>query len=86
MEISTKHRLGKLPEGAALMSDFMALLHAADYVPLPIMVQHAAFAGALPIPHKDPFDRMLIAQAQLEGYALVSNETLFDSFGVKRIW
>ncbi len=43
-------------------------------------------AGNLPISHKDPFDRMLIAQALLESLTLVSNEALFDAFGVSRLW
>ena len=47
---------------------------------------HAMQAGLMEIPHKDPFDRMLIAQAQLEGLSLVSNEALFDRFGVDRLW
>jgi PIN domain nuclease of toxin-antitoxin system len=43
-------------------------------------------AGALPGPHKDPFDRMLIAQAMLDGMVLVSNEQHFDAYGVRRFW
>ncbi len=43
-------------------------------------------AGLLPGPLKDPFDRMLIAQAQAEGLTLVSNETIFDHYGVSRLW
>jgi len=43
-------------------------------------------AGSLAIPHKDPFDRLLIAQAVLEGMTLVSNEAAFDAFGVSRLW
>ena len=53
---------------------------------LPITVEHAALAGALAIQHKDPFDRLLIAQAQIEQLLLVSNEALFDGFGVRRLW
>ena len=54
--------------------------------PLPITLRHAQVAGLLPIPHKDPFDRLLIAQAQTETLVLVSNEVIFDSFGVIRLW
>jgi PIN domain nuclease of toxin-antitoxin system len=43
-------------------------------------------AGALPGPHRDPFDRMLIAQAMLEALVLVSNEQPFDAYGVARLW
>jgi PIN domain nuclease of toxin-antitoxin system len=47
---------------------------------------HAVRAGALPFAHGDPFDRLLIAQAQIERVPLLSNEKLFDAFGVERIW
>jgi PIN domain nuclease of toxin-antitoxin system len=47
---------------------------------------HAVRAGILPGPHKDPFDRMLIAQAQAENMAVVSNDEVFDNYGVTRIW
>jgi PIN domain nuclease of toxin-antitoxin system len=47
---------------------------------------HGQRAGMLPGPHRDPFDRMLIAQAHAEGIPLVSNEEIFDHYGVTRIW
>ena len=50
------------------------------------MLSHAKTAGELPLHHRDPFDRLLIAQAQIEDAYLVSNETLFDTFGVLRLW
>ena len=53
---------------------------------LSITVADAVRAGALPGPHRDPFDRMLIAQAQARDLVLVSNETLFDRYGVRRLW
>lgn len=53
---------------------------------LPIAFGHAQAAGALPGAHRDPFDRMLIAQALAEGLTLVSNERVFDAFGVARLW
>lgn len=86
MEVTTKHRLGKLDEVAALVGDFAGTLAAADYTILAIELDHAALAGSLDIAHKDPFDRLLIAQARVEGIPLVSNEKLFDGFGVARIW
>ena len=58
----------------------------AGFEHLSITVRHAQLAGNLAIPHKDPFDRLLIAQAILEGMVLVSNEALFDAFGVQRLW
>jgi PIN domain nuclease of toxin-antitoxin system len=53
---------------------------------LPISIRHAEAAGALPGPHRDPFDRMLIAQALVEDFDLVSNERAFDAYGVRRLW
>ena len=53
---------------------------------LDITILHAQRAGRLPGDHRDPFDRMLIAQAQLEDLALVSDERVFDRYGVTRIW
>lgn len=86
MEITTKYRIGKLSEGERLSADFSGVLAEYDYVPLAITIEHAAHAGKLPFAHGDPFDRILIAQAQLENALLVSNERLFDSFGVQRLW
>ena len=51
-----------------------------------ITVSHAERAGRLPGPHKDPFDRMLVAQSLAHDLPLVSIESLFDGFGVRRIW
>jgi PIN domain nuclease of toxin-antitoxin system len=53
---------------------------------LAITVEHGQRAGLLPGSHKDPFDRMLIAQAQAENLAIVSNERVFDEFHVRRLW
>lgn len=86
MEVATKYRIGKLPDAALLAQDFEAILAGQGFSELPIEVRHARLAGELNIPHKDPFDRLLIAQAQSEDMVLVSNEALFDGFAVKRLW
>lgn len=86
MEVATKVRIGKLPDAALLAEDFEAIIAAQGFDELPIAVRHARMAGAMAISHKDPFDRLLIAQAQAEDMVLVSNEALFDGFAVKRIW
>ena len=86
MEIALKHRIGKLPHVDALVRGFEAYIAEQGFTELPISVRHARLAGALAIPHKDPFDRLLIAQTQAEDMVLVSNETLFDSFAVQRLW
>jgi PIN domain nuclease of toxin-antitoxin system len=86
MEISTKFRLGKLPQAALLARDFEAIIAAQGFTELPIRFGHARVAGAMNIAHKDPFDRLLIAQAQTEDMILVSNEALFDGSAVRRLW
>ena len=86
LEVTTKHRLGKLPQAERLARRFEAEIADAGFVSLPVSATHAAFAGALAIPHKDPFDRLLIAQSMLESLPLISNEEMFEGFGVSRLW
>ncbi len=85
-EISTKVRIGKLPGAAEVAERFMDVIGRQDFEGLSISVEHTRLAGLLPGEHRDPFDRMLIAQAQIECIPLVSNERLFDHFGIRRIW
>ena len=84
-EIAAKLRLGKL-DADVLADGISPILAAQTFISLDITVDHAERAGMLPGDHKDPFDRMLIAQAQAENMTLVSNELLFDGYGVKRLW
>jgi PIN domain nuclease of toxin-antitoxin system len=86
MEIATKFRIGKLPGAALLAQGFEEIIAEQGFGELPISVHHARLAGAMNIVHKDPFDRLLIAQAQAEDLVLVSNEALFDGFAIKRLW
>ena len=53
---------------------------------LPIALIHLDRLEAMPFHHKDPFDRLLIAQAQAENFTLVSTDTTFDLYGIRRIW
>jgi PIN domain nuclease of toxin-antitoxin system len=85
-EITTKARLGRLPGALDVAADVPACIASQGFVPLPITVHHAQRAGVLAGPHRDPFDRMLIVQAQIEGIPIVSNETVFDAYGVTRLW
>lgn len=85
-EISTKVRLGKLPGAIEVAAELPAILRQQNSEPLPIAIVHALRAGNLPGPHRDPFDRMLIAQAQDKGLALVSKVRAFDAYGVRRVW
>ncbi len=85
-EIATKVRLGKLPTAADLAAGFSGYIDREGFQMLAISGEHAVRAGLLPGAHKDPFDRMLIAQAQAEDLPIVSNEALFDGYGVRRLW
>jgi PIN domain nuclease of toxin-antitoxin system len=86
MEVTTKHRLGKLPHVGLLARGFEAQVAAEGFLGLPITLAHAQLAGSMTIQHKDPFDRLLMAQAIAENLTLVSNETPFDASGVARLW
>jgi PIN domain nuclease of toxin-antitoxin system len=70
----------------AIVADLAAVLEAQGFIPLPISFVDGQTAGALPGPLRDPFDRMLIAQAMHDGMALVSNEESFSAYGVRRLW
>lgn len=85
-EIANKVRIGKLPNAVHVAEHFAEILDDQSFRELSITVAHARRAGLLPGEHRDPFDRMLIAQAQIESLIFVSNETLFDRFGVQRLW
>jgi PIN domain nuclease of toxin-antitoxin system len=85
-EITTKHRIGKLPGVAAIVADLTETVLGQGFTDLAISFRHGQVAGALPGAHRDPFDRILIAQAMLENLVLVSNEQAFDAYGVSRLW
>ena len=85
-EIATKFRLGKLPEAERAAEDVAGIVAGEGFRELALSISHAQHAGALVGSHRDPFDRMLIAQALLNDLTLISNEHVFDAYGVKRIW
>jgi PIN domain nuclease of toxin-antitoxin system len=85
-EIATKFRIGKLPGAADLLADFAGYLGRERFEGLAISIDHAVRAGLLPGPHKDPFDRMLIAQALAENLPILSNDAAFDTYSVRRLW
>ena len=85
-EIATKVRLGKLPTAADLVADFCAQIDREGFHFLAISAEHGIRGGLLPGPHKDPFDRMLIAQSQAENIPVISNERIFEAYGVRRLW
>lgn len=81
-EVAIKERAGRLP----LPEGYLDRLFAADVRFLPMSERHALAAGRLPRHHTDPFDRMLIAQAQAEGLALVGSDGAFAAYEVEVIW
>lgn len=85
-EITTKYRLGKLPEASELAPNVVDAIADEGFAELPITVEAGARAGALPELHRDPFDRILIAQAILNNLTLASGDALFDRYGVQRLW
>lgn len=85
-EIATKARLGKLRGAAEVAADIGGAVASQGFLALPVTIAHAQRAGGLPGPLRDPFDRMLIAQSQLEDLPLISVERIFDRYGVTRLW
>ena len=85
-EIATKHRLGKLRNAEIVALDTAGAISGQGFEELAITVDDAGRAGELPGPHRDPFDRMLISQALARNLILISIETLFDQYGVRRLW
>ena len=84
-EIATKVRLGKLPGAEALERDFLEVMDHAGYTLLPIDVQSALRAGRLTAQHRDPFDRMIAAQALASDIPILSTDSRMDAFGIRRI-
>ena len=85
-EITTKARIGKLPGAIDVAADVAGCVASQGFTPLDITLLHAQRAGNLTGEHRDPFDRMLIAQAQLEDVAIVSDDDVFDAYDVRRYW
>lgn len=85
-EIATKHRLGKLPIGAETLRRFDELVSVDGFTHLPMNFLQAIRAGSYPMSHRDPFDRMLAAQAELEGVPLVTADPAFKAFPVQLLW
>jgi PIN domain nuclease of toxin-antitoxin system len=78
-EVSIKRAAGKL----RAPDDLTRAIAGAHMSPLPITLEHAIRAGALPTHHSDPFDRMLIAQAMIEGLTIVTRDPRFEPYGVQ---
>ncbi|MBY0528131.1 MAG: type II toxin-antitoxin system VapC family toxin [Gemmataceae bacterium] len=86
LEIAIKNRLGKLPLPDPFALMFPACLHANDIHLLPLDSNHIEPLTTLPLHHKDPFDRLIAATAQVEDLILISADPVFDAYGLSRIW
>jgi PIN domain nuclease of toxin-antitoxin system len=85
-EVAIKVSIGKLDLGESSRSFLPREIARNNFELLPISLIHATMVEGLPLHHRDPFDRLLIAQAMAEGISLVSNDAMFDVYGVSRSW
>jgi PIN domain nuclease of toxin-antitoxin system len=87
-EMATKRRLGKLQGASEVLPDLPGLLRKARIQTLDIQLEHALKAGFLPGPHRDPFDRMIVAQGHMEGLPVVTDDAAFEAYTayVQVVW
>jgi PIN domain nuclease of toxin-antitoxin system len=85
-EITTKARLGKLPGAADVADDVPRVVAGQGFLPLPVSLRHAQRAGRMPHPHRDPFDRMLAAQAELENLTIATNDPQIGALAIRSLW
>lgn len=85
-ELAIKVSIGKYPLNAPFETFIRKAIHGNRFSLLPIELSHAAQLSTLPYHHRDPFDRMMIAQAIVEGLLVVSCDKLFDAYPIQRIW
>lgn len=86
LEIAIKQRSGKLGELQLSAAELPALIEQSQFTPLPVTLAHAAAVAALPEHHRDPFDHLLIAQAQVEKLTIVTSDPQFVRYGVRTKW
>jgi len=85
-EIATKQRIGKLDEVPEATERFSELVVADGFLHLPITHLHSLRAGSYCCEHRDPFDRMLAAQSEIDGLTLVTKDPAFGDFGTHTLW
>lgn len=85
-EIATKVRTGKLPGAERLEREYLDVMDDAGYTLLAIDTESALRAGRLVAEHRDPFDRMIAAQALAQDIPILSPDSQLDQFGIRRIW
>ena len=84
-ELAVKTRIGKF-KPAKLVDTLEKEIEREGFAELPISMEHAPLAGRFDSPHKDPFDRLLVAQAKVEKIPIVSKDRLLDGFPIQRVW
>jgi PIN domain nuclease of toxin-antitoxin system len=84
-ELATKFRIGKWPEAGSIVTNLRHVLTTLRFEPLPVTLEHGRVAGLFDSAHKDPFDRMLAAQSQIEAMPLVTVDPKFATFGIETI-
>lgn len=85
-EVAIKVSLGKYPLSVPFERFFTQGIEGNDFSILPIEIRHAAILSSLPMHHKDPFDRMIIAQAIGDHFAILGVDSAFDAYGITRLW
>jgi PIN domain nuclease of toxin-antitoxin system len=84
-ELAIKVNLGRF-NTPSLVHELHGLIEREGFAELPISLEHAVRAGMLPLHHRDPFDRLLVAQAQALGAPILSADRALDAYDVRRIW
>jgi PIN domain nuclease of toxin-antitoxin system len=84
-ELAIKANLGKL-NGLSLVMELRRFIQEEAFEALPISIEHATRAGLLPLHHRDPFDRLLVAQAQALNVPILSADPVLDQYDVQRLW
>ncbi|WP_244554086.1 type II toxin-antitoxin system VapC family toxin [Agrobacterium sp. DSM 25558] len=85
-EIATKFAKGRLPTASLILPDFAGVIQQEGFIELPINSAHMVRSAMLPGEHRDPFDRILAAQAIIENMALISIDEKMPSLGVLTRW
>ena len=85
-EIATRHHLGRLPTAEVLLQDGWPLMESQGFQPLPVSWSHGLRAGSYAMPHRDPFDRLLAAQAELEQLILITLDPVLAPFPCQTLW
>ena len=86
IEIAIKYRLGRLPHAKALVPRFRAMMDERGFHVRTLSLEHCVRAGGYPGEHRDPFDRLLAAQAELDDLVLLTHDPAFAAFPCRTLW